>query len=165
MGGLALPSIPLPSQLLQPECPLPRGPMEPLAHSSPDRRPESPPMLSPSLSFSLARCLPPRSTSGKGYQTPVGTTQALRADVYPVGTTLMALWGHLFGLRTKLAQEWPYSHPTLGQPTVPGHTVQAPDLMTNLFSKHSFLLYDSSSQDVSVRNGLYGSLQQMTWKI
>lgn len=53
----------------------------------------------------------------------------------------------------------PCPRPTLGQPTVPGHTVQAPDVMANLFSKHSFLPYDSSSQDVSVRKGLSGSLQ------
>lgn len=53
--------------------------MKPLAHSSPDWRPESSPMLSPTLPFSLARCLPPRSHERERLLDTSGETQALRA--------------------------------------------------------------------------------------
>lgn len=88
-----------------------------------------------------------------------GETETLGTGVYPAGITRTAFRGHLFGLRTKLAQEWPYPHPTLGQTTIPGYMVKAPDLMANLSSKDSFLLSDSSSQDVCVGKGVYGTLQ------
>lgn len=83
-GGLAPPSLCSP-RLLLPACPSPRDPVKPLAHSCSDQglhSPHCPLRLGPSLSSSLARCLPPLSTSRTDYQTPVGK---LRADVYPVG--------------------------------------------------------------------------------